>query len=222
MSGALAFTGETVRAHRRRWAAILAGFVVFYYAALTAAMLIRFGNLPNYVTFYDWPANLWHIFASTPSLTDAIVIAHEEWLIEIGFMNYAYGHGISEWSVTVWPTKFVLVVLVGVLVATCGVLVHARSRVACSVSARRGALAATGGGAFLVGLSSATLSWVVCCATPTWVVSLALLGMSPGLALWLEPLGGAMVLLGYAMLGGAVYWLARSGVTSLAEGAKVS
>ena len=39
-----------------------------------------------------------------------------------------------------------------------------------------------------LGLAVQRASWVVCCATPTWVVSLAMMGMSASLALWLEPL----------------------------------
>jgi len=58
-------------------------------------------------------------------------------------------------------------------------------------------------------MSSATLSWVVCCATPTWVVSLAMLGMSASLALWLEPLGDFITISGFLLLAGCVLYLAR-------------
>jgi len=209
---ALSHIGATVKARKGRWGLFLLGFVVLYYLSLFATMLIRFGRIPNYVTLYNWPANVWRIFESTPSFADAVAIAREEWLIEVGFMNYNFGHGISEWSVTVWPTKLVLVIAAGALVATIASLLSASSAKSCSTGTRRGALAATGGGAFLVGLSSATLSWVVCCATPTWVVSLALLGMSPGLALALEPFGDGMVLAGYALLIAAALIVARRAV----------
>ncbi len=209
MSAALATVGAAVAARKRAWIAFLVAFVGLYYASLLGAMLLRFERLPNYITFYDWPGNVWRVFRGTPSLLDAFEIASDEWLIEIGLMNHAYGHGISEWSVTVLPAKLLLVVLAGALVASCAVLLQRAPRASCPASLRHGALAATGGGAFLVGLSSATLSWVVCCATPSWVVGMALLGMSTGLANWLEPLGVYMTIGGYALLAGAALCLAR-------------
>ena len=69
--------------------------------------------------------------------------------------------------------------------------------------------AAATGGATLVGFSSAPLSWVVCCATPTWVVSLAMMGMSASLALWLEPLGDFITIAGFLLLFLSVWFLAR-------------
>ena len=70
-------------------------------------------------------------------------------------------------------------------------------------------MAAASGGAAMVGLSSATLSWVVCCATPTWVVSLAMMGMSASLALWLEPVGDLITIAGFSLLFFSVWFLAR-------------
>ena len=49
------------------WGGTLVGFVLVYYLGLLATMLVRFGNVPNYVTVYNWPANVWRILASTPS-----------------------------------------------------------------------------------------------------------------------------------------------------------
>ncbi len=66
-----------------------------------------------------------------------------------------------------------------------------------------------GGGAALVGFSSASLSWVVCCAAPTWVVSLAMLGMSVSLAFWLEPFGHVITGSGFGLLLVSVVVLAR-------------
>jgi hypothetical protein len=155
------------------WVGTVTGFVLVYYLGLLATMLVRFGNIPNYLTVYDWPGNVWHILASTPSLSDAIAIISEEWLLEIGYMNYDYGNGISEWAMNVIPPKLLLIVIVAALVASFVVLMMRPKRAACPASPRANAVASVSGGAALVGLSSATLSWVVCCATPTWVVSLA-------------------------------------------------
>ena len=51
----------------------------------------------------------------------------------------------------------------------------------------------------------ATVTWVVCCAGPTWVVVLAMLGLGSSLALTLQPLGWLMAPIGLALVGGAVY-----------------
>lgn len=209
MNATLSHIGNAVRTQKGRWVAILLGFIILYYLSLLATMLIRFGEVPNYITFYNWPGNLWTIFASTPSLTDAINIAREEWLIEIGYINYDFGKGIAEWSLTVLPTKLALQLLAGALVSTFAVLLFSGAAKTCSGATRRSALAATGSGAFLVSLANTTLSWVVCCATPNWVVTLSLLGMSPALALWLEPLGDVMILAGYTLLLGATLVIAH-------------
>ena len=98
--------------------------------------------------------------------------------------------------------------VIGALIATVVVLLMPGKDGACAVVSRKTAIGAAGGGAALVGLSSATLSWVVCCAAPTWVVSLAMLGMGVSLAFWLEPLGNVITLSGFALLVAAVVVLA--------------
>ena len=60
----------------------------------------------------------------------------------------------------------------------------------------------TGG---LIGLTSVTISWVVCCATPTWAVYLAILGLSTGLTLQIEPFGNALFIMAFCFL---VVWVA--------------
>jgi hypothetical protein len=201
------------------WGGTLVGFVLVYYLGLLATMLVRFGNVPNYVTVYNWPANVWRILASTPSFSDAIAIISDEWLLEIGYMNYDYGNGISEWALNVIPPKLFIILLVAALVASFVVLLFRPKKTACPVSPRTNAVASVSGGAALVGLSSATLSWVVCCATPTWVVSLAMMGMSTSLALWLEPLGDIITLSGFLLLAIPVCLLARRRTLPAANGA---
>jgi hypothetical protein len=51
-----------------------------------------------------------------------------------------------------------------------------------------------------VALTSITMSWVVCCATPTWVVGLAIMGLGVSTSLWLEPLGTWLSYAGFAAL----------------------
>lgn len=191
------------------WSATIFGFLTIYYGGLLVTMIIRFDNIPNYVTWYDYPGNIYEILVSTPSLSDAWTIMQDEWLIEIGFMNYDFGHGISEWAMTVLPPKLLIMTLVAIFTATAIVLTLPSEAGVCPTGTSKRAVAATSGGAMLVGLSSATLSWVVCCATPTWVVSLAMLGMSASAALWLEPLGDAITYSGFAFLILSIVLLAK-------------
>jgi len=200
---------ESIRERQLIWWGTMIGFVVTYYAGLLLTMLVRFGNIPNYVTFYDWPGNVWTILTSTPSWVDAIQIISEEWLVEIGYMNYEFGKGISEWAMNIVPPKLFLILIVASLIASVVVLLMPPKNRACPVAPKGKAVAAASGGATLVGLSSATLSWVVCCATPTWVVSLAMMGMSASLALWLEPVGDFITIAGFSLLFLSVWFLAR-------------
>ena len=77
------------------------------------ALMVRFQAVPNYIQFYDWVGNVSWIIQSTPSWRDMIPIIWEEWLIEIGFMNYDYGTGISEWSLNVIPSRLVVMFIMG-------------------------------------------------------------------------------------------------------------
>ncbi len=200
---------KSIRERQLIWWGTMMGFVITYYTSLLLTMLVRFGNIPNYITFYDWPGNVWTILTSTPSLIDAIEIISEEWLVEIGYMNYDFGKGISEWAMNIVPPKLFLILIVASLIACVVVLLMPLKNGACPIGPKGKAVAAASGGATLVGLSSATLSWVVCCATPTWVVSLAMMGMSASLALWLEPVGDFITIAGFFLLFLSVWILAQ-------------
>lgn len=199
MKSAFLTIGRAIRARPVTWAAISLIWVAVYYAGLLAALVIQFGDWPNYATFFDWPGNIARIFASTPSISDAVQIAGEEWLFEIGYLNTDYGMGISEWSLTLVPAKMLMILGMGMIVATIWVLNAARTK-SCSVHEGGTALAATGTGAGLVALTGATMTWVVCCATPSWIVGLTMLGMSVATANWLEPAGVWLNIAGFAML----------------------
>jgi hypothetical protein len=208
MRGIAAAVGSAIRARPGRWLAVTFGITALYYAALLGGLVLRFGHLPNYATAYDWPGNIARIFASTPSWSDAIAISRDEWLLEVGYMNTMFGHGISEWSMTLIPPKMAVIALLGALVATISVLMAERSP-ACATVGRRGILAAgSGAGAALIGVTGATASWVVCCATPSWIVGLAMLGLSLSTANWLEPLGPWLSFAGFALLSAIVLLLA--------------
>lgn len=181
------------------WLAISLGWVVIYYAGLLLALVVQFGDWPNYVTYFDWPENVARIFRSTPSLTDAISIARDEWLVEIGYLNMDFGMGISEWSLTLVPEKMLMMLMMGMLLATIWALNAARTR-ACGLGEGSASLTVTGAGAGLVALTGATMTWVVCCATPSWIVGLTMLGMSVAMADWLEPVGIWLNVLGFALL----------------------
>lgn len=208
MSGALGRTKQAVRARLPLWLGISFGVLLAYYLFLMAALIVRFENLPNYVVTYDWFGNVAEIVRATPAVSDMGPIILDEWLLEIGYMNRSFGNGISEWSLFLLPHKLLIVLLLGALIATNVVLLLERR--ACRTATATPAGAATGIGALLVGLSSATMSWVVCCSTPTWVVGLAMLGLGVSTSLWLEPLGGWLTGLGFATLAVTTVALARS------------
>lgn len=200
--------GRTIAERFRLWLGIAFGFVALYYAALLAALVMRFGDLPNYVTFYNWPANVAHIIRSTPSVQDMLAIVRDEWLVEIGYFNTDFGHGISEWSLTLIPSKMAVIAALGALIATAVILTRNARR--CGRATLRGSAAAGGLGSAMVAAGGVTLFWVVCCSTPSWVVGLAMLGVGVSTSLWLEPLGGWLTGGGFALLLGAVYALARA------------
>jgi hypothetical protein len=199
MSAMAACLRREVAANRGAWlGTVLAGVVGFQMFQLVL-LILRFGNFPNYLTVHDWPANVLRIIRSTPSVADMIPIILDEWFIEIGSMNYSFGHGIAEWSFVLLPSKLVIVLALAILFATDIVLLRA-ARNACSLSTRVGTVTAAAGGTLLAGVAMTTITWVVCCAAPTWVVGLAVMGLSTTAALTIQPIGGWLVLAGLAAL----------------------
>ena len=211
----LNFIGQTVRLNLGAIIAVALIGTLLYYLILMAALVVRFDNLPNYINSYDWWFHIKRIWVSTPSVLDTISIVQDEWLYEIGFMNYDFGIGISEWSLFINPTKVSAVFILGVSVAINFFLIRANNRV-CSLTTGRTSQVATGFGASLVALGSITMSWVVCCSTPTWVVGLAMMGLGVSVSLWLEPIGIWVNVIGFAMLLFAIY-LSASRARTLAN-----
>lgn len=199
MTGALACLRREVRARSWLWTSVVAAVFLGFHALQLATLMVRFEAWPNYVTVHDWPANVARIVRSTPAISDMIPIILDEWLVETGSMNYSFGRGIAEWSFVLIPGKAVVVLGIALLVATNFVLLRAAWKT-CAVSAWLGSSVATGAGALVAGAAATTITWVVCCAAPTWVVGLAVMGVGVTTALALQPFGGSLLLLGLSTL----------------------
>lgn len=163
---------------------------LFAQLIMLVALVIRFGSLPNYNTLYNWPGNVLQIIQSTPSWRDITDIVWEEWLFEIGKMNYDYGIGISEWSLNVLPSRLLVLFGLGVL---CALFVNLLRRRPCSLATKSGTALVAGSGTVMIAMTNATMSWVVCCATPSWVVGLAMMGLGVSTSLALESLGPTLM-----------------------------
>lgn len=197
--------GHAIRQDWRRMAMMGLMFALLMQALMMIALMVRFQALPNYVVGYDWVGNVIHIIKSTPSWSDIMPIVNQEWLIEIGKMNYDYGTGISEWSLNVVPIRMMVLFVLGILVALCLSLLRADS---CDVATGTTLCATTGIGTILIAMTNATMSWVVCCAAPSWVVGLAMLGLGVSTSLALETMGPALNLAGFGLLLCTVVYLA--------------
>lgn len=180
-------------------------FALLFQVFMLVALIVRFQALPNYIIWYDWISNVVWVVKSTPSWADIPPIIWEEWVLEVGKMNYDYGTGISEWSLNVIPSRLVILFVLGAMVALCLALTKRDSCVAGASGTLR---ATTGLGAVLVAMTNATMSWVVCCATPTWVVGLAMLGLGVSTSLALETMGPILTMAGFGLLVALILFLA--------------
>lgn len=190
------------------------GFPIVFYLLLLAAVMIRYGDVPNYVTPYNWLRNIWHIFASTGSLADSVVIAADEWLLEIGSMNYDYGNGVADWSLSILPHKLLVLSIVGGLIGL-NVALLLKQKVfgtltqQCIQACRLGMLLSAG--ALAASVTNATVFSVVHCATPSWVGSLAVLGFDSYDVFAVEPYGTAICMAGLAVLTASALTIVRDG-----------
>jgi hypothetical protein len=197
-----------------RWRLIIAAFAIsfpiVFYAALLATLVIQYGHLPNYVTTYDWIGNVLTIIHGTRSVLDMVPIILNEWLLEIGYMDYAYGHGIADWSLAIIPHKLIIMSLAGALIGINVALLLERQperslSLQCAQACRSGLL--TSVGAFCSGLTSMTVFSVACCAAPSWAGSLTVLGVGTTLAFAIEPFGPIATLFGIVALAGSALWI---------------
>src|SRR5579862_2126049 len=188
------------------------GFPIAFYLLLLGVLIVEYGHLPNYITRYDWVANVLRIIQGTRSITDMVPIILDEWLLETGYMNYDYGHGVAEWSLSIVPHKLAIMSLAGALIGLNITLLVERQAARslsqqCLLACRSGFL--TSFGALCAGLTSATVFSVACCAVPSWAGSLAILGVGTSLAFALEPFGAFASLLGLTALIVSALWIAR-------------
>lgn len=190
------------QAMARYWGRLLGvtiGFTVVYYTLLLLFTMVRFGEIPNYVEFYDIFHIYAQIWAGTPSIVDMLPIVVAEPWFETGYKNPLY-YGVATWSYMLIPPKMLLVLLFGLLLGLFTVLLAYARSLGCAPRDTRKLVAGAGFGSTMIALTSATLTWVVCCATPSWVVALSMLGMSASLALFIEPLGQVMTLAGLGIM----------------------
>ncbi len=199
-----------------RWRVVIIacaiGFPIVFYLALLGTLVIQYGHLPNYVTRYDWIANILRIIHGTRSVADMVSIILNEWLLEIGYMDYAYGHGVADWSLAIIPHKLAIMSLAGALIGLNVALLLERQTARttsqqCVQACRSGLL--TSMGAFCAGLTSMTVFSVACCAAPSWAGSLTVLGVETSLAFAIEPFGPIASLLGLAALVVSALWIVR-------------
>lgn len=174
MTSWLAVPFQTARKQWLLWSTLFLLGTVMYYVALLVVMGLRFHQLPNYSVFYHFIDSYMNIWRSTPSAVDALHIMADEPLFETGFRSPLYG--IAEWTLTIVLPNLVQVMVVAALGATFAVLMRESRRLACP--ANRAGEAAVGLGAGIMAICSASLTWVVCCASPSWYVALTIMGVS--------------------------------------------
>ena len=177
---------------------VAVSFVALYYLFILIATMLRFGEIPNYLTVHDVLHNYYLILTGTPSLVDAIPILFDEPWLETGYKNPLY-YGVATWSYMLIPLKMIPIIVIGLLLGVFAALSSYSKSLYCQLPAKR-SFTLAGIGTGMVGLTSVTLTWVVCCATPSWVVALSMLGMSASLALWIEPAGKLLTFSGMLVM----------------------
>lgn len=206
-----------IKHHIVFWLLGILGICIAYYVLMLLALIIKFQALPNYINVFDWIENVLWIFESTPSLRDALLIVTEEWWLEIGFMNYDFGMGISEWSMFVSPWKMLSVATFSALFMSYLLVMKSQAK-ACTPSVNLASKLSTGVGGLFFAITSLTMSWVVCCATPTWIVGLAIMGLGVSTSLAIEPIGIWLNVMGFILMVVALFMaLQRAPAMSTAE-----
>lgn len=200
----------------RRWRTLATvsalAYPLAFYALLLAVLITEYGQLPNYLTPYNWIANVQRIIASTSSVTDIVSIVLDEWLIETGHINYDYGHGIADWSLSIVPHQLALMALAGALAGiNVGLFLDqpaGGSTMQQFVRTSRFGLL-TSAGLVCASMPNTMVFSVVHCATPSWVGGLAVLGFDSYNVFPLEPYGPLIWILGLAALSLSAVMLTR-------------
>src|SRR6516164_3255829 len=142
---ALVVLQREVRASARLWLLVAVAFFVGFQLLQLALLIMRFQAFPNYLVLHDWPANIARIVRMTPSVADMIAIMFDEWLVELGSINYSFGRGIAEWSFVRLTRRAVIVLGIAALVAT-NLSLRRPAWKTCGVCAWRSSSAASGVG----------------------------------------------------------------------------
>ncbi|MEJ2508734.1 MAG: hypothetical protein P8009_04490 [Gammaproteobacteria bacterium] len=205
MTNWMAIPFQTIRREWVLWSALFLAGTVLYYAGLLLVMTFRFDQVPNYAVFYHFIDSYSTIWRSTPSATDALHIMTQEPLFETGFRSPSFG--IAEWTLTIVLPNLIQVMAVSALGATFAVLMRESRRLACR--ANHADKAALGIGAGIMAMCSASLTWVVCCASPSWYVALTIMGVSLSVAQAIGAYYTPMILLGMGLFIVAIVLQAR-------------
>jgi hypothetical protein len=184
----LRYLRKAIGAHRRTWFATLLLFPLSLYGGQLLLLMLRFKALPNYVTTYDWPSNIARIIRSTHSIRDIVAIGSNEWLLEIGHMNYDYGKGIADWSFELLPANMLFVLFLAALVATNLAVIRYQEKECQRERVVLGAVTTCTAGLFGA-ITSVTVTWITCCGIPSWITGLSVFGVGLSTAQSLKPLG---------------------------------
>ena len=200
---------NVIRSAWGRWLLTALALSIGFELLLVLTLVIRFGELPNYFERYDLIGNYRLIVSGTPDLRDTLqLLAAEPWM-EVGYKDPDY-YGIAEWSLMLLPAKLLNIFIVSLLLSTSQLLMAAARRLPCPATARRYAFGVSGVGSAMLYLTNVTATWVVCCATPTWVVMFTMLGLSSSVALSIQPFGIALGGMAMVIMLTAILYQARA------------
>ncbi|HIJ61893.1 MAG TPA: hypothetical protein HPQ04_04300 [Rhodospirillaceae bacterium] len=169
------------------WRSIV--MIVGYHFTLLLALMLRFREWPDYVRIHPWADNVWSVMTGFPSPAQALPVALREPWLEIG--RSVPGLPLAQWSLQVIPFNLLVGALASLLFCRLWRKTNSLSRPVPVISAI---------GLMGIALTTSALTWLACCASPSWVVILAIMGMWPSTAMSLQPAGPALALAGFALL----------------------
>ena len=200
---------QQIRAHWLRLLLMSLLMTAGFELLLVLILMVRFWALPNYFEQFDLLGNYQLILQGTPDLRDTLqLLAAEPWL-EIGYKDPEY-YGIELWSLMLLPAKMLNIFGVSLLLNISYRLMAVAKQLPCPANARRYAFGISGVGSAMLYLTNVTVTWVVCCATPTWVVMFTMMGLSSSIALSLQPFGVVLGSIAMVLMLIAILYQARS------------
>ena len=199
MKNYLGLLKVSIKQHWLVFTGVSVGFVVLYYTFLMLLTILKFQEIPNYLIFHPIFHIYHEIIQGTPSWQDILMIAKDEAWLETGFKDPNY-YGLATWSYMLIPPKMFMVLIMGLLLGVFAVLMLTSRKYGCAMKQGKKLYATAGVSTTFVSLTSATLTWVVCCATPSWVVALTMLGMNTTMALLQKPFGVVLMSIGLGLM----------------------